>query len=97
MLSLKTVNTEDMASNETGSLYNLSSTDVNLSSDSDDTPYAIYCTKVAVVSTVSILIVLSNITNIYILSGKCHIPKISKIFLLNLSISDLFVGLISGY
>ena len=54
-----------------------------------------YLMRVIIVTTVSILIVLSNILNIYILAGKCHIPIISKIFLLNSSVSDLCVGLIS--
>ena len=56
---------------------------------------AVHWIKAFIVSSVSILIVASNVVNIYILSGKCHIPKISRIFLLNLSVSDLFVGLIS--
>ena len=56
---------------------------------------AYYWTRVIIVSTVSILIVLSNILNIYILTAECHIPKISRIFLSSLSVSDLSVGLIS--
>ena len=79
--------------------YNCTSTNGSMNADSIthtyDVSHAVYCLKVAIVSCVSVLIVLSNVVNIYILSGKCHIPKISRIFLLNLSISDLFVGLIS--
>ena len=94
MLSLKTFKTIEM---DNRTFYNFTTS--NLSSESKsvtyDVPYTVYCIKIAVVSTVSVLIVLSNVTNIYVLSGKCHIPKISKIFLLNLSVSDLFVGLIS--
>ena len=51
--------------------------------------------RVIIVTTVSIFIVWSNSLNIYILAGKCHIPKISMNFLLNLSVSHLCVGLIS--
>ena len=58
-------------------------------------PFTIYCLKACIVASVSVLIVASNIMNIYVLSKTCHIPKISRIFLLNLSVSDLFVGLIS--
>ena len=57
--------------------------------------YEIYYIKIIVVSVVSVAIVLSNALNIYILSRNSHIPKISIIFLLNLSTSDLCVGLIS--
>ena len=56
---------------------------------------AYYWTRFIIVSTVSILIVLSNILNNYILTGECHIPKISRIFLSRLSVSDLSVGSIS--
>ena len=94
MLYLKKFKTMEM---DNRTLYNFTTTNHSSGSKSIsyDVPYTVYCIKIAVVSTVSVLIVLSNITNIYVLSGKCHIPKISKIFLLNLSISDLFVGLIS--
>ena len=54
-----------------------------------------YCVRIIIVSTVSMCIIISNILNIYILSRKCHVPRISRIFLLNLSFSDLCVGLIS--
>ena len=56
---------------------------------------AIYYVKVIVVSVVSVFIVLSNLLNIHILLRNSHVPKISRIFLLNLSTSDLSVGLIS--
>ena len=56
---------------------------------------AIYYLKIFFVSTISIFIVISNVINIYILSKDSHIPKISRIFLLNLSVSDLCVGVIS--
>ena len=64
-------------------------------SDVSEEPYAIYCAKIVTVSIVSICIVLSNILNIHILSRNSQIPRISRLFLLNLSTSDLCVGLIS--
>ena len=54
-----------------------------------------YWARLLIVITVSVFIVISNILNICILTRKCHIPKISRMFLLNLSISDLCVGLFS--
>ena len=54
-----------------------------------------YWTRIIIVTTVSVFIVISNILNICILKRKCHIPKISRMFLVNLSISDLCVGLFS--
>ena len=51
-----------------------------------------YWTRIIIVTTVSAFVVIISILNICILTRKCHIPKISWIFLLNLSISDLSVG-----
>ena len=58
---------------------------------------AVYYVKIILVSIISTLIVLSNVLNIYILSRDSNIPKIARIFLLNLSFSDLCVGLISCF
>ena len=54
-----------------------------------------YVLRITIVSTVSIFIIIGNIFNINILSRKCQVPRISRIFLLNLSVSDFCVGLIS--
>ena len=59
----------------------------------DDEVY--YWTRFFIVTIVSVFIIISNILNICILTRKCHIPKISRMFLVNLSISDLCVGLFS--
>ena len=65
----------------------------NMSYRTEDCVY--YCVRITIVAMVSIFIIISNILNIYILSRKCHVPRISRIFLLNLSFSDLCVGVIS--
>ena len=64
-----------------------------MSNDIGDNVY--YYARIVTASTVSTFIIVSNLLNFYILSRKCHVPKISKIFLLNLSFSDLCVGLVS--
>ena len=77
------------------SINNQSATAIIVKGESKVSLSVYYCVRIMVVSTVSILIIISNLLNLYILSGKCHVPKISKIFLLNLSFSDLCVGLVS--
>ena len=79
--------------NSNNSFCNQSVSTDFVANESRDNVY--YCVRIIIVSTVSILIIISNVLNIYILSRKCHVPKISRVFLLNLSCSDLFVGLIS--
>ena len=76
-----------------GDIYKRNTSTDHMTLKVEDEVY--YWTRIIIVTIVSVCIIVSNIFNICILTRKCHIPKISRLFLLNLSISDLCVGLIS--
>lgn len=48
-----------------------------------------------IITTISVLVILSNILNLAVLRITEQIPSISRMFLLNLSCADLMVGLVS--
>lgn len=51
--------------------------------------------EVIVILVVSILIIITNVINIYVISSTHYLPRNTKICVLNLSSSDLLVGLVS--
>ena len=79
--------------NESGKYCNKSVRDNIIPYGREESIY--YSIRIIIVSIVSTFIVVGNTFNIAILSRKCRIPRISRIFLLNLSVSDFCVGLIS--
>ncbi|XP_033725114.1 neuropeptide FF receptor 2-like [Pecten maximus] len=53
--------------------------------------------KVFFVASISIMIIMTNILNIYVVSSTKQLPRITRICFLNMSCSDLLVGLVSCF
>jgi len=81
----------DMKSNTDHYLSLHNSNSVSVEKD----PYDVTFLKLICITVVSLLIIACNVINLFIVSKTQHIPRITRICLLNLSFSDLLVGLVS--
>lgn len=84
-----------MSLNATGSEMNVTTPTVEVTSEGYVETGGIKALKTIVVVIISLAIILSNLINITVLRTTQQIPKVAKIFLTNLGIADLCVGLVT--
>ncbi|XP_064615848.1 G-protein coupled receptor 161-like [Liolophura sinensis] len=84
-----------MTMNATGSNLNATAPTVDISGEGYVDMVGIKALKTIVIVIISLAIILSNFINITVLRTTQQIPKVAKIFLTNLGVADLCVGLVT--